>query len=182
VSPVDGTRCGMPTPAEVRARHRMEALIGIAGGDPVCVCCGERRVWALVFDHIDGGGVAHRRSAGGTPTYRLVRAERRVLGEWPRHRFQILCGTCNHGRRVAADDVCPHLKEVIMSPQFVAALKSYAKVFAAAVFALFISDGADVFAVDFSDVRTYLSAGIAAVLPLIVTALDPNDDRFGVGA
>jgi len=69
-----------------------------------------------------------------------------------------------------------------MSPQFVAALKSYAKVFAATVFALFLADGADVFAVDFSDLRTFLSAGLASVLPLIVTALDPNDDRFGAGA
>ena len=69
-----------------------------------------------------------------------------------------------------------------MSPQFVAALKSYVKVFAATVLGLFLSDGADVFAVDFSDLRTYVSAGIASVLPLLVTALDPNDDRFGVGS
>jgi len=69
-----------------------------------------------------------------------------------------------------------------MSPQFYSALKSYAKVFSATVLGLFLSNGADVFAVDFADVRTWISAGIASVLPLIVTALDPSDDRFGVNS
>lgn len=66
-----------------------------------------------------------------------------------------------------------------MSTQAINAIKSYLKVFTATVFGLFLSNGADVFAVDFTDLRTYLSAGVAAVLPLIITALDPNDDRFG---
>lgn len=171
----------MPTPAEIRARHRMEALIGIAGGKPVCVCCGEDRVWALVFDHIHGGGHAHRKSAGGTPTYRLIRAEKRKLGYWPQHRYQVLCALCNHGRRIGLGS-CPHSEEVIMSPQFINAVKSYVKVFSATVLGLFLSDGADVFAVDFADVRTWVSAGIASILPLIITALDPNDDRFGVNS
>jgi len=59
------------------------------------------------------------------------------------------------------------------------ALKSYAKVFAATVLALFLADGADVFAVDLADLRTYLAAGAASVLPLIITWLDPTDNRFG---
>jgi hypothetical protein len=59
------------------------------------------------------------------------------------------------------------------------ALKSYAKVFAATVLALFLADGADVFAVNLSDLRTYLAAGAASVLPLIITWLDPTDNRFG---
>ena len=49
------------------------------------------------------------------------------------------------------------------------ALKSYAKVFAATVLALFLADGADVFAVNLADLRTYLAAGAASVLPLIIT-------------
>jgi hypothetical protein len=59
------------------------------------------------------------------------------------------------------------------------ALKSYAKVFAATVLALFLADGADVFAVNLADLRTYLAAGAASVLPLIITWLDPTDNRFG---
>lgn len=59
------------------------------------------------------------------------------------------------------------------------ALKSYLKVFAATVLGLFLADGADVFGVSWSDLRTWLAAGIAAVLPLVITALDPSDDRWG---
>lgn len=66
-----------------------------------------------------------------------------------------------------------------MSRQWVEIIKSYAKVFVAVVLGLFLADGADVFAVDASDLRTWLAAGLASVLPLIVTALDPSDNRFG---
>ena len=58
-------------------------------------------------------------------------------------------------------------------------LKSWAKVFVATVLALFLADGGDVFGVDWSDLRTYLAAGVASVLPLIITWLDPTDPRFG---
>lgn len=59
------------------------------------------------------------------------------------------------------------------------ALKSYLKVFLAVVLGLFLADGADVFAVDMSDIRSWLAVGLASVLPLIITALDPTDNRFG---
>lgn len=58
-------------------------------------------------------------------------------------------------------------------------LKSWIKVFAATVLSLFLADGGDVFSVDWADLRTYLAAGVASVLPLIITWLDPNDPRFG---
>lgn len=60
-----------------------------------------------------------------------------------------------------------------------AMLKSWVKVFAATVLSLFLVDGGDVFGVDWADVRTYLAAGVASVLPLIITWLDPTDSRFG---
>jgi hypothetical protein len=66
-----------------------------------------------------------------------------------------------------------------MDSKWVAILKSYAKVFVAVVLGLFLADGADVFAVDATDLRTWVAAGIASVLPLVVTALDPSDARFG---
>lgn len=68
-----------------------------------------------------------------------------------------------------------------MSGQVKAALFSYGKVFAATVLALFLTDGADVFAVDAGDLRAWLAAGIAAVLPVVISALDPRDSRYGVG-
>jgi len=58
-------------------------------------------------------------------------------------------------------------------------IKSYVKVFVAVVLGLFLADGADVFAVDMQDLRTWLAAGLAAIVPLVITALDPKDQRFG---
>jgi len=60
-----------------------------------------------------------------------------------------------------------------------AMVKSWVKVAAATVLALFLADGGDVFAVDWSNLRTYLAAAVASVLPLIITWLDPSDTRFG---
>jgi hypothetical protein len=68
-----------------------------------------------------------------------------------------------------------------MSRAVKAAAWSYAKVFAATVLALFLADGADVFAVDVNDLRAWLAAGIAAILPVMISALDPRDHRYGVG-
>lgn len=62
------------------------------------------------------------------------------------------------------------------------AVVSYVKVFLAVILGLFLADGADVFAVDAGDLRTWLAAGLAAVLPLLITALDPGDTRFGVNS
>lgn len=59
------------------------------------------------------------------------------------------------------------------------AAKSYIKVFVSVVIGMFLADGADVFSVDATDLRTWFAAGLAATLPLIVTALDPTDPRFG---
>jgi len=172
----------MPTPAENRARYRYEALVGISRGrQPRCVCCGEKRVWALCFDHIMNGGAAHRRANSFNPTVRLVRRAKRASGEWPTDVYQVLCSTCNHGRRISGD-LCPHSKEVKMSYQVFEVLKSYSKVFVATVLSLFLANGADVFAVTFTDFRTWLAAAVASILPLIITALDPNDSRFGVNS
>lgn len=170
----------MSTAAQ-RAKYRYEALVGIANGRPRCVCCGEVRVWALCFDHINGGGSAHRRNNSFNPTVRLVRREYKASGVWPRHIYQVLCASCNHGKRVN-NGVCPHREEVRMSYKSVEVIKSYIKVFLATSLSLFLADGADVFAVSFADVRTWLAAGVASILPLIITALDPNDYRFGVNS
>lgn len=60
------------------------------------------------------------------------------------------------------------------------AVKSYVKVFAAVVLGGFLVDaGGDVLAVTGDAVRVWVAAGVAAVLPLLITALDPSDKRFG---
>ena len=67
-----------------------------------------------------------------------------------------------------------------MNKKYVDMLKSYVKVFLSVVPGLFLADGADVFAVDATDLRTWLAAGMASVIPLFITALDPTDNRWGV--
>lgn len=59
------------------------------------------------------------------------------------------------------------------------ALKSYSKTFLATVFALYLTQGTDLFSVSADDLKNWVNAGVAAVLPLIITALDPTDSRFG---
>lgn len=62
------------------------------------------------------------------------------------------------------------------------AVQSYVKVFLAVVLGLFLADGADVFSVSVTDLKTWLAAGVASVLPLIITVLNPGDKRFGKGS
>lgn len=62
------------------------------------------------------------------------------------------------------------------------AVLSYVRVFAAVVLGMFLADGADVFAVDATDLRTWVAAGIAAVLPVAIRALNPSDHAYGRGA
>jgi hypothetical protein len=62
------------------------------------------------------------------------------------------------------------------------AVFSYIKVFVAVVVGLFVADGSDLFGVSLTDLRTWLAAGLAAVLPVIINALNPNDVRYGKGA
>ena len=61
------------------------------------------------------------------------------------------------------------------------AIKSWAKVFTATVLGLVLADGADLFGVAWGDFRTYIAAGLTAVLPLVITYLDVDDTRFGRG-
>jgi hypothetical protein len=60
-----------------------------------------------------------------------------------------------------------------MSGQKIEMLKSWAKVFGAGVVALAISGE--------RDPKALLAAGIAAVLPVVYSWLDPKDKRFGRG-
>lgn len=59
------------------------------------------------------------------------------------------------------------------------AVKSWAKVFAATILGLFLADGGDVFGVGADELRTWFAAGVASILPLVITWLDPTDGRFG---
>lgn len=69
-----------------------------------------------------------------------------------------------------------------MDTKYVNLIKSYVKVFISVVLGMFLADGADVFAVDMTDLRSWLAAGLASVIPLVLTALDPSDHRWGKNA
>ena len=59
---------------------------------------------------------------------------------------------------------------------------SWLRSFLAIVIAMFIADGADLFAVELTDLRSWTAAAFAATLPVIVRALNPSDFEFGVGS
>lgn len=60
-----------------------------------------------------------------------------------------------------------------------AMLASYGRSFLAACTTAFMIQGGDLFALDGDSLRTILSAGIAAVLPVALRAANKNDPAFG---
>ena len=63
------------------------------------------------------------------------------------------------------------MRNLYLTPETKAMIKSWAKVFVAASFA--------VYAAGSSSVESVVKAGFIAVLPVIFTWLDPSDSRFG---
>lgn len=59
-------------------------------------------------------------------------------------------------------------------------IRSYVVSFVTVILGLFIADGADIFAVSATDLKSWLAAGLAAVLPVVVTALNTSDPRYGL--
>jgi hypothetical protein len=59
---------------------------------------------------------------------------------------------------------------------------SWLRTFAAIILTMFIADGADIFAVDASDLKLWLAAALSATLPTAVRYLNPADYAFGHGA
>lgn len=83
--------------------QRVRMAMFEAYGGPKCVCCGETTPEFLQIDHIDGGGLKHRRSINATGAGSFAHWLRR--NGWPAG-FQVLCANCNlakghYGR-------CPH--------------------------------------------------------------------------
>lgn len=59
---------------------------------------------------------------------------------------------------------------------------SWLRTFAAIILAMFIADGADIFAVDAADLKLWVAAALSASLPAVVRWLNPADYAFGHGA
>jgi len=90
-----------------KARHkaiRLEVLQYYSGKEiPDCLCCGEQMFEFLHIDHINGGGLKHRRQVCGSEGlfYWLKK------NHWPEG-FRVLCANCNLGRQYAGGKYCPH--------------------------------------------------------------------------
>lgn len=87
---------------KVEARARREAL---AHYGSVCACCGEEDADFLTFDHIHGGGNAHRKTLGGYKT---------KMARWlNKHNFpdgyRVLCYNCNTAMGLRG--YCPHERD-----------------------------------------------------------------------
>jgi hypothetical protein len=64
-------------------------------------------------------------------------------------------------------------------PRIPAVAKTYGRAFVAVVLFAFIADGADVFAVSVTDLKTWLAAGLAASGAVALKALDSSEPDFG---
>jgi len=89
--------------ASVNAKYRSQrdAVLAAYGGR--CACCGEDAREFLAIDHIDGGGNAHRRSAGIKTLTRWL-----IKNSFPKG-FRVLCHNCNMARGIYG--YCPHSRE-----------------------------------------------------------------------
>ena len=73
-------------------------------GEPICSCCGEKHLEFLAVDHIEGGGIKHRKEFGGGSTnfYDWIVKQGFPVG------LRILCHNCNCA--IGFYGHCPHKK------------------------------------------------------------------------
>jgi hypothetical protein len=93
--------------AESRQSHyriRLDVLQHYGGNPPKCACCGEANLSFLTIDHINGGGVQHRKTIhvrSGTGFFCWLRRNGYPEG------FQVLCFNCNHAKSGSGKRFCP---------------------------------------------------------------------------
>ena len=165
-----------------RARRRFEALSGIAGGKPSCVCCGLSDWRFLTFDHIHGGGRAERAANRGKNVLDIVTSQYAKNGYWARDKYQVLCNNCNQAKQ--SYGVCPHqignkVNEITkaMGGTYVRALLA---IITATALGAYLDSGKDIFSVSLDDWKTYAAAGIAAAVPVVIRWLNINDTAYGL--
>ena len=66
-----------------------------------------------------------------------------------------------------------------MNAKTTALLASYARSFLAAALSAFIATGGDIFSLDKEGFKAVIGAGIVALLPVLLRALNPHDASFG---
>ena len=81
------------------ARILRERVLSAYGG--ACECCGETTPEFLAIDHIDGGGLQHRREIRRASLYPWLKQH-----GYPKDKFRLLCHNCNLARGFYG--YCPH--------------------------------------------------------------------------
>lgn len=93
---------------EIGQKYRRVVLEHYGGSPPRCACCGESNYEFLVLDHINGGGVKHRKEVanglGGLKMYIWT-----VRNNFPSI-FRVLCSNCNSS--YGSYGYCPHQKNL----------------------------------------------------------------------
>ena len=90
-----------------KQRRKMKLAAFAAYGGNVCVCCGETEIAFLSIDHINGGGIKHRKITGaGNLFYRWLNRN-----EYPEG-YRVMCHNCNHGREINGG-ICPHVSKMV---------------------------------------------------------------------
>ena len=82
------------------ADRRLQCLHHYSGNPPKCACCGESTVQFLAIDHIDGGGLAHRKQIKTMTIFHWL-----IKNNFP-DGFQVLCHNCNMAKSCYGR--CPH--------------------------------------------------------------------------
>lgn len=89
---------------DYRRRLRMLALQAYSGEIPQCKCCSEKTTEFLCIDHINGGGIKHRKSIRANSKcydiYSWLKKNKFPPG------FQVLCHNCNMAKGFYGQ--CPH--------------------------------------------------------------------------
>lgn len=88
---------------DFNARIRNEVIAAYGGK---CACCGESRREFLALDHVEGGGLKHRRDNGWTASRQVYYWARR--NGYP-NTLRVLCDNCNMSR--GRYGYCPHERE-----------------------------------------------------------------------
>lgn len=111
-----------------RRRAKLVVLHHYSNGDMKCDCCGEKHLEFLTIDHINGGGVQHRKelgngklASGGGKFYTWLRRSGYPEG------YRVLCLNCNFSKGVFG--YCPHERQEV-SPLAIFAAAYYEKLFA----------------------------------------------------
>jgi hypothetical protein len=58
--------------------------------------------------------------------------------------------------------------------------RALAAIFLTAAIGSFLDSKQDIFAVDLTDLKTYIAAGVAAAIPVLLRWLNPSDPSYGL--